>query len=134
LKGKKNSKTACARHGSCYFANDLQLVNPISRRRRRRLHAATALLSLAVWLFMAAAEVCPPLHAWLHGGSIPKDDSDCAVLAIAHGKVETVVCAAPAVVPVVWIEIVPRLEFSVFRPASVFLPDGRGPPVLPAVS
>jgi hypothetical protein len=98
------------------------------------LHAATALLSLAVWLFMAAAEACPPLHAWLHGGTIPKDDDDCAVLAIAHGKVETVVCAAPAVVPVVWIEIVQRPEFSVFRPARVFLPDSRGPPLLPAVS
>jgi hypothetical protein len=109
-------------------------MNHINRRWRRRLHAATAVVSLAVWLFMAAAELCAPLHAWLHGGTIPQDDNDCAVVAIAHGKVETVVCAAPLAVPVTWIEIVPRLEFSVFRPALAFLPDGRGPPVLPVVS
>jgi hypothetical protein len=56
------------------------------------------------------------------------------MVAIAHGKVETAACAAPAAVPVAWIEIVPRLEFSVFRPAIAFLPNGRGPPVLHAVS
>jgi hypothetical protein len=83
---------------------------------------------------MAAAELCPPLHAWLHGGAVPDNDDDCAMVAIAHGKVETAACAAPAAVPVAWIEIVPRLEFSVFRPAIAFLPNGRGPPVLHAVS
>jgi hypothetical protein len=114
--------------------NRLQLENSINRRWRRRWHAATAVLALAVWLFMAVAEAYSPLHAWLHGGTIPKDDDDCVVLAIAHGKVEPVACAAPAAGPVTWVEIVPRLEFSVFRPAIAFLPDGRGPPVLPVVS
>jgi len=94
---------------------------------------ATAILSLALWLFMAVAEAYSPLHAWLHGGAIP-DDDDCALVAIAHGKVETVVVAAPVAVPATWIEIVPRLEFSTFRPAIAFLPDSRGPPVLPVVS
>jgi hypothetical protein len=56
------------------------------------------------------------------------------LVAIAHGKVETVVVAAPVAVPATWIEIVPRLEFSTFRPAIAFLPDSRGPPVLPVVS
>jgi len=124
---------ACLRHGVCYIANDLQLVNPINKRLRLRLHAATAGLSLAVWLFMTVAEAYTPLHAWLHGGTIP-DDDDCAVVALAHGKVETVVVAAPAVVPVVWVEITPRIDFSIFRTAAVFLPDGRAPPVLPVVS
>jgi hypothetical protein len=112
----------------------LQLVNPISHQWCRRLHAAAAVLSLAVWLFMAAAELCTPLHAWLHGGAIPDNDDDCAIVAIAHGKVETVTCAAPVAVPVIWVEIAPRLEFSPFRPAIAFLPSGRDPPVLPAVS
>ena len=85
-------------------------------------------MSLAIWLFMVAAEVCTPLHAWLHGGTIP-DNDNCAILTIAHGKVETVASAAPAVVPVIWIEIAPRIENSVFCPSMVFLPDGRGPPV-----
>jgi hypothetical protein len=90
---------------------------------------AAGVLSLAVWLFMAAAEVCTPLHAWLHGGTIPDNDNDCAIVAIAHGKVETVFHAAPAVVPVIGIEIAPRIEISVFRPTTAFFPDGRGPPV-----
>lgn len=98
------------------------------------MYAATAVLSLAIWLFLAAAELCTPLHAWLHGGAIPDNDDDCAIVAIAHGKVEAVTCAAPVAVAVTWIEVVPRLEFSVFHPAMVLLPDGRGPPVLPAVS
>jgi hypothetical protein len=130
---KKSPLTACARHGICYFANDLQLVNPINERLRLRLHAATAILSLAVWLFMTVAEAYTPLHAWLHGGTIP-DDDDCAVVAISHGKVDTVVVAAPAVAPVVWIEITPQIDFSIFHAGTALLPDGRAPPVLPAVS
>lgn len=102
---------------------------PISRCVRHRLFVASGVVSLALWLFMAAATVCTPLHAWLHGGTIPDNDNDCAIVAIAHGKVETVVCAAPAVVPVTGIEITPRIEISVYRPTTVFFPDGRGPPV-----
>ena len=90
-------------------------------------------MSLALWLFMAVAEAYTPLHAWLHGGTIP-DDDDCAIVAIVHGKVETVAVAAPTPVSVAWVEIVARPEFSIFAPAIAFLPDGRGPPVLPVVS
>ncbi len=95
---------------------------------------ATTLFSLALWLFMAAAEISTPLHSWLHGGAIPENDNDCAIVAIAHGKVEAVTSGAPAVVAVTWIEIYPCLKFSDFLPSRVCLPDGRGPPVLPAVS
>jgi hypothetical protein len=100
---------------------------------RRRLRAATAGLSLALWLFMTVAEAYPALHAWLHGGTIP-DNDDCAVVAVAHGKIETVTPHAPAVVPVSGVQIVLRPIAFVFRPAGVFLPDGRGPPVLFVVS
>ena len=100
----------------------------LSRRTRHRFFLAVGVLSLAIWLFMAAAEVCAPLHAWLHGKAVPIND-DCAVAALAHGKVETAACAAPAVVPVISIEIAPRVEISsAFAPVA-FLPDGRGPPV-----
>jgi len=105
----------------------LQLVNLTSRSWRLRWHAVTAGFSLALWLFMAAAEASPALHAWIHGGSVP-DNDDCAVVAIAHGKVETVVAAIPVVAPVATLEIVLLPEFSIFRPASLLLPDGRGPP------
>ncbi|MGA9453668.1 MAG: hypothetical protein WBW41_20260 [Verrucomicrobiia bacterium] len=107
---------------------------PISRRTRQRFYVATGILSLAIWLFLAAAEIHPPLHAWLHGGTIPDDDDDCAIVAIAHGNIDSVACDVPAVVPVTWIEIVPRIEFSVFHLAMAFLPDGRAPPIPPAVS
>jgi len=90
---------------------------------------AVGVLSLAVWLFLATAELCTPLHAWLHGGTIPENDDDCAIVAIAHGKVETAACAAPAALPVAWIEAAPRIEFSVLSTAVELLPDGRGPPV-----
>jgi hypothetical protein len=101
----------------------------IGHRICRPIFLAAGLLSLAVWLFMAAAEWCTPLHAWFHGGTIPDNDEGCAIVALAHGKVETVHGAAPAIVPVTGIEITPRLQFSTFCPAPVFLPAGRGPPV-----
>jgi hypothetical protein len=115
-------------------ANGLQLVNPIKRRTRERIFAATAVLSLAVWLFMAVAEVWSPLHSWLHGGTIPKDDTDCAIVTIAYGKIETAACDVPVPGPVVWIEVTPRIEFSVFSTAIAFLPNGRAPPAFSAVS
>ena len=112
------------RYGRCHF----------NRRTRERIFAAWAALSLAVWLVMTAAEICPPVHAWLHGGTIPKDDDDCAIVAIAHGKIETVACDVPIVLPVTWIEIAPLAEHSVFIPARKNLLFGRAPPARPAVS
>jgi hypothetical protein len=91
-------------------------------------------LSLAVWLFMAAAEVWTPLHAWLHGGTIPKDDDDCAIVCIAHGKIETATVNVPILAPVVWIKVAPRIEFSVLDTTIAQLPNGRAPPAFPAVS
>jgi hypothetical protein len=112
----------------------LQTVGPISRRARGRIFTATAVLSLAIWFTMAAAEIYTPLHAWLHGGTIPKDDDDCAIVAIAHGKIETVTPDIPVVVPITWIEVTPQIESSVFSTAIAFLPNGRGPPANSAVS
>src|SRR5580698_2101227 len=102
---KKSQANPCCGHGFCYIANDLRYGYVINSCWRRRLHAATAGLSLALWLLMTVAEAYPALHAWLHGGTIP-DNDDCAVVAITHGKVETVVCDAPVVVPVATVEIV----------------------------
>jgi hypothetical protein len=98
------------------------------------LYRAAGVLSLVLWLFMAAAELCTPLHAWLHGGTIPTNDNDCAIVAIAHGKIDTAPCAAPVVTPVVGVEVTPRIEFSVLRTVIALLPNGRAPPVLPTVS
>jgi hypothetical protein len=106
----------------------------INRRTRLYLYRATGALSLAIWLFMAIAEIHPPLHAWLHGGTIPKDDDDCAIVAIAHGKIETAPCDAPVFVSVTWIEITPLAEFSAFSPVIKNLPNDRAPPVPRPVS
>jgi hypothetical protein len=92
---------------------------------------ATGLLCLAVWLFLAAAEAWSPLHAWLHGGTIPKDDNDCAIVAINHGKIETVAAADPVPVPVTWIEVTPRVTFTAFTPVIEHSPADRGPPATP---
>ena len=94
---------------------------------------AAGILSLSLWLFMAVAENYTPLHAWLHGGTIP-DDDDCAIVAIAHGKIETVTPDAPVVVAITSIEVTPQIEFSVFSTAIAFLPNGRDPPVFYAAS
>ncbi|HEX3890448.1 MAG TPA: hypothetical protein VHX90_06310 [Verrucomicrobiae bacterium] len=106
----------------------------MNRRTRERIFFSTGALSLALWLFMAAAEAYSPLHAWLHGGTIPKDDDDCAIIAIAHGKIETTPCDIPVVLPVTWIEITPLPEFSDFVPINKKLPPGRAPPAFSTVS
>jgi len=105
-----------------------------NRRTRERIFVAWAVLSLAVWLCMAAAEIYSPLHAWLHGGTIPKDDDDCAIVAIAHGKIETVSPDIAVPVAATWIEVTPQIESSVFSTAIALLPNGRAPPALSAVS
>jgi hypothetical protein len=99
----------------------------LKRRTRMYLHCATGALSLFVWLFMATAEICPPLHAWLHGGTVP-DDDDCAVVAIATGHVHTGVCEVQPPAPVTLIEITTRPPIFVFVPSEKVLPNDRAPP------
>ena len=82
-----------------------------------------------MWLFLAVAEIHQPLHAWLHGGSIP-DNDDCAIVAIAHGKVESATVEVPISMPTLLVEAAPRIEFCVFGAAIENLPPGRAPPVV----
>lgn len=133
--GQTPFKTTCPRHAVCYIANSLRYrERQFNRRTRERIFFAAGVLSLSLWLCMATAEICTPLHAWLHGGTIPKDDDDCAIVAIAHGKIETVACAIPVVVTVAWIEVPLRIEFSALSTAIGLLPDGRAPPAFSAAS
>lgn len=82
---------------------------------------------------MAVAEIWTPLHAWMHGGTIP-DNDDCAIVALAHGKVDTVTPVISAPVAIVWVEVTPQIEFFSLNTATTQLPSVRGPPVLPFVS
>jgi hypothetical protein len=113
-----------------YIANDLRYGKcQFNRCTRERIFFAAGVLSLALWLFMATAEICTPLHAWLHGGTIPDNDDDCAVVAIAHGQFDPVTYDIPVVAPAAWIEVTPLLvEFSIHSPAIENLPLGRAPP------
>jgi len=98
----------------------------LSRSTRRTLRTGVALFSLALWLFMGAAEVWTPLHVWLHGGAIP-DDDDCALVAIQHGKMEAAL-APVTVVPV--LTAVVELTDTFVPPfvAELPLPPSRAPP------
>ena len=58
-----------------------------------------------------------------------QNDDDCAIVAIAHGKVDPVRAMFRSPLPVAWIEVAPRVEFSVFSQAVENLPPGRAPPV-----
>ena len=127
---------ACIHGPTLHNANDLRYGKcHLNRRTRERIFFAAGVLSLALWLFMATAEICTPLHAWLHGGTIPDNDDDCAVVAIANGQFEPVACDLPVVAPAAWIEVTPPpIEFPVLRTSSEFLPLGRAPPALFVVS
>jgi len=105
----------------------------MSRPAARRVHAVVAGFSLALWLFLLVAETCTPLHAWLHGGSIPDNDS-CAIVALAHGNVESASSGDSLTVPIATIEHTPSLGVVYFSSVIVFLPSGRAPPSLSAVS
>jgi hypothetical protein len=99
----------------------------LNRRTRIYLHCATGAVSLFVWLFLATAELCHPLHEWLHGGTIP-DDDDCPVVAVAIGHVHVEVCDVQPQLPVTVIEIALRPEISSFVPSEKVLPNDRAPP------
>jgi len=100
----------------------------MSRSARRHFYMATAVLSLALWLLLVAAEASPSLHAWLHGGAIP-DDDDCAVIALVHGKVESADCVVIVPIPAASVEVALSFEISNFSPSIVSLPKGRAPPL-----
>jgi hypothetical protein len=86
-----------------------------------------------LWLFLLVAETWTPLHAWLHGGTIP-DNDNCAIVALAHGTVDSVSTGDTICVPIAIIEYAPRLEAFHFSSVFAFLPAGRAPPSLCAVS
>ena len=100
----------------------------LSRRTRGWIFRVTGAVALFVWMFLWTAEICPPLHAWLHGGSIP-DDDDCPVVAVATGHVHVAVTEVQAPAPVNVIEITPRVEVTVFVPTEKVLPNERAPPL-----
>jgi hypothetical protein len=86
-----------------------------------------------LWLFLLVAETWTPLHAWLHGGSIP-DNDNCAIVALAHGTVDSAPAGDAVTTTIATIECAPRLEIFHFSSIISFLPPGRAPPSLCTVS
>jgi hypothetical protein len=98
----------------------------MSRSVRQKWCAAAALLALALWLFLLAAEAWTPLHAWMHGGTIPADDH-CPIAQLQQGQVDYVAVAV-VVATFIGFAIVVRFVFSVPFVAFLPLPDVRGSP------
>ena len=98
-------------------------------------HGKTAIGSLLVGviLFLDAMAACPTLHELIHHDA-DKPGHECAVTMFAQGKVESPSVNVPLPVPTISIETEPRVEFFVFCTTTEYLPPGRAPPALPAVS
>ncbi len=98
----------------------------MSRRNRQFLYRFAAVLSLALWLALAAAEAWEPFHAWLHSGAIPAADN-CPVAALQQGKLAA---SAMVVLAAVLLASVAAARFVAFpsRFAPPSPPDARGPP------
>jgi len=102
----------------------LQLGN---RHFKSHGKAALATLLVALVLLLDAMAACPALHELIHQDA-GKADHDCAVTLFAHGHVDAATAEVFAVKPVILIESVPQVSFSIFTPAIENLPAGRAPP------
>jgi hypothetical protein len=105
----------------------------LNRQGRQRLHAVTAGVALALWLFLMVAEVWTPLHAWMHGGTIPENDH-CAVATLHHGKIDVAPVDLILPLPPAGIAVARRSELPAFSPLIFSLPNGRAPPMPSVVS
>jgi len=118
------------RRQSC-MAQRCPIINQY--RLRVPLYRTVAAVTFLLWLFMAAAEAWTPLHAWIHGGTIPEDD-DCPIAAIQHGNVDVGVVSVSPVVVVGIAYVTGSEAWSSFVP-SVRPPNVRGPPAArPAIA
>ncbi len=105
----------------------------IMRHCKRHRQAVIASVLAGFVLLLNAMAASPSLHEWFHADA-GKAEHQCAVTLFAHGKVDSATVEVAAVAPTIPVEAVPQLTFSVFSPAIEYLPAGRAPPVLPAVS
>ena len=107
-----------------YIANSLQYVKYHFGKLQK---PCVAVLLVGLILLLNAMAACPALHEMIHKDA-DKADHQCAVTMFAHGKVDSATCEVPAVLPIVWIETTPQIEFSFFSSAIQNLPQDRAPP------
>ena len=77
--------------------------------------------------------VCPALHELLHKDAT-QGGHECAVTIFTHGKVDAASVDVPVFVTTVVLGEMPPIEFSVFSSSVEYLPPGRAPPVILAIS
>jgi hypothetical protein len=80
-------------------------------------------------LLLDAMAACPALHELIHKDA-DEADHHCAVTVFAQGKVDSVTCEVPIVIPTVWFETTLPVHFFVFGAPVENLPHGRAPPLL----
>jgi hypothetical protein len=101
------------RHGKTFLANTMRPV--------------LGGLLVAVVLLLNAMAASPELHELFHADA-GQAEHQCAVTLFAHGQVDSATVEVAALAPVVLVETIPPILFSVFRPAIKNLPAGRAPP------
>jgi hypothetical protein len=104
-----------------------------NRQLSRFSRTAIGCLLVCLILLLDAMAVCPALHELLHKDAA-QGGHECAVTIFTHGKVDTASVDVPVFVTAVALRAKPPVEFSVFSTSVEYLPPGRAPPALPAIS
>jgi hypothetical protein len=99
------------------------------RHFRPSVKSAWAVLLIGLVLLLNAMEACEPLHKLIHHDA-DKPGHQCVVTLFAHGKVDSVSCDVPVILPVVWIETASPVLFSIPGMVTEILPPGRAPPAV----
>lgn len=105
----------------------------ITRHFLKPLRTFSGVLLVGLVLLLNAMAASLPLHEWFHADA-GKEGHQCAVTLFAHGQVDSASVDVPVVVPRTFVESTSSAVISVFSPVIGYLPAGRAPPVLPAVS
>jgi hypothetical protein len=79
------------------------------------------------------AAFCPALHELLHKGA-NRAGHECAVTIFAHGKAGIATVHVSIRAATVVIRAMPPIEHPLFSASVKYLPRGRAPPAIPAVS
>lgn len=111
----------------------MQALSDNNRQLSHFSKAAVGCLLVCLILLLDAMAVCPALHELLHKDAA-QPGHECAVTIFTHGKVDTATVDVPVFVTTIALGAMPPIEFSVFSTSVEYLPPGRAPPVIPAVS
>jgi hypothetical protein len=104
-----------------------------NRQLSHSTKAAISYLLICLILLLDAMAVCPAFHELLHKDAACAGH-ECAVTIFTHGKLDTAAVDVPVLVTPVLLGTISPIEFSVFSSSVEYLPPGRAPPVISAIS